>query len=815
MQNTSTKYKDLIKQSGRTFQAKIICTLPDSTQITLTDKDIMQNSLKISSATSSEGSFDVGCAVIGELDFEIDNSNGTYTNDSFDGAVFDVRIGLVTEQKYDGTITVEWLRKGIYTAEEITVCEKYISITAYDHMALFDRDFADVNVSCPCTLAKLLQSVCNFCGVSYQSLQFANSGYVVQNKEQIDESTSCRDIISYIAQLACSYAKIDVTGRLVLSWYSDTGIAINERQKLNGSVTVTGVQLTDATADDSVYQLGTTDYCLIMDSNPLVQGDSALYSSIWTERLIGTTLTPFEASVLSDPSIETGDIVTIYDLHGNSYKTPITSLTYQLDGKMHISCDAETINEKQRSKSSLSAKIVAAAKKNTAQQISEYAVRAQQFNELTANSMGFYQTIEEQDDGSQIIYQHDKPNLSESQTIWKKSVDTLSVSTDGGKTYSGFDKDGNAVLQVLAVEGIVADWITTGSLDGNLIKANTVDGKSIKANAITTDKIQAGAVTSSTIAAKAITTDKIAANAVTATEIASQTITATELAAGAVTANKISTGAVTSTKIESGAVTTDKIDVGAIIANKIAANAVTADKIQAEAVTADKIAANTITGDRIKAGAINTDNIATGAITSGKIKANAVTSTSIAANAVTTDKIQANAITADKIATNTITANKIASGAVNTAELAADAVTASKINTGAITADKIAANAVTADKIQANAITADKIAAGAITANTITTGTLKSSNSSNPTSFNLSTGQLISSNSNGAKVRLYNGTLSVSNGTAYSNVVTSNVNGSILTVNDARLDTVYMGSNKLSLKTMTVNGNTIKYVAWE
>lgn len=99
-------------------------------------------------------------------------------------------------------------------------------------------------------------------------------------------------------------------------------------------------------------------------------------------------------------------------------------------------------------------------------QMSNYNTRQKQFSELTANAMGYYQTEISQDDGSVICYQHDKPLLSDSMVIWKKSVDTLSVSTDGGKTWTGLDKDGNAVLKVIAAEGIIADWIQAGTLQG-------------------------------------------------------------------------------------------------------------------------------------------------------------------------------------------------------------------------------------------------------------------------------------------------------------------------------------------------------------
>lgn len=91
---------------------------------------------------------------------------------------------------------------------------------------------------------------------------------------------------------------------------------------------------------------------------------------------------------------------------------------------------------------------------------------ANKFAELTANAMGFYQTEEKQSDGTIIYYQHDKPKLEDSMVIWKKSLDSFAVSTDGGKTWKGLDKDGNAVLQVISAVGIIADYIKAGTLSG-------------------------------------------------------------------------------------------------------------------------------------------------------------------------------------------------------------------------------------------------------------------------------------------------------------------------------------------------------------
>lgn len=484
MQNTSALYKELIKQSGRMFRAKIAVAFPDGSSAELTDENIMQNSFVITTGTSDEGSFSIGNAIIGQLDIELDNSDGRYDNMTFEDAEFDTRVALIVRQSYDNTLTPEWLRKGIFTVEEVTVDENYIKITAFDNMSKLDKPFSDVNVTFPITLKSLFQTICSACSLPYDTPDIGT--ITVGKNHEIPEGASCRDVISYIAQLACRFVYADVTGTIKMGWYRDTGYIIDERQKLSGSVTISGVQLTDT--GDIAHRLGTVSYCLMIDDNPLATSADALSDSVWRNDLIGMTLTPFEAEVLSDPALEAGDIVTVSDLHGNTYCTPVTNLIYRLDSKMTVSCDAETVKEKQRTSCSPSAKIVAQASRKMNRKISEYDVRAKQFSSLTANAMGFYQTEQQQDDGSVIVYQHDKPLLADSQVIWKKSRDSFAVSSDGGATWRGMDSSGNAVLNILAAVGIVADWLRVGSSVGGWViesgGLSSADG-SIKINSIT------------------------------------------------------------------------------------------------------------------------------------------------------------------------------------------------------------------------------------------------------------------------------------------------------------------------------------------
>lgn len=511
MQNTSSVYKDLVSQSGRTFQAKVICTFSDNTQKIFTDSDIMQNGLKINDAVSNEGSFDVGCAIINELVLALDNSRKQLSNINFSGASFDVRIGLVVEQKYDGTTKTEWIKKGIYYTEEITESENFISIVAYDAMAKFDKPY-NSSLKFPQMLLSIFSDACTACGVPYASLNFPNNTFYVQSKDFIDESATYRDIISYVAQLACCFVRVDVDGMVHMRWYEDTNREISDRQKISGGITVTCALITTAEEESQTYIIGHSGYAVNIEDNPLAQGSVNTLSQAFADNILERVITPFEGQMLSDPSIEAGDIVTIYDYSGNAHRVPITSITFNIDSKMQIACDAETFNEKNRSGANQSATIIAMAKKQTEIQLYEYDIRVQQMNQLATNAMGYYETVEPQDDGSIICYMHDKENLSESQTIWKKTVDGIFISTDGGKTYvAGVDKNGNAVLRVLATEGIVADWIKTGQLDGKLIKADTINGNAIKVNTLSGEAIKAGTLSASKITTGILNGDLIKA----------------------------------------------------------------------------------------------------------------------------------------------------------------------------------------------------------------------------------------------------------------------------------------------------------------
>lgn len=88
--------------------------------------------------------------------------------------------------------------------------------------------------------------------------------------------------------------------------------------------------------------------------------------------------------------------------------------------------------------------------------------------------MGLFRGQELQSDGSYIYYQSNKPitvdengkcHFEENSVVYKSGAEGFFVSTDGGESFtSGFDAQGNAVVNVLSAIGITFDWAKGGTI---------------------------------------------------------------------------------------------------------------------------------------------------------------------------------------------------------------------------------------------------------------------------------------------------------------------------------------------------------------
>ena len=483
MINTSIEYQKAMSEN-HFFTARVICTLKDGTKLKFDETNLRADGVKISDAVSSTSNFEIGTAITNQLTLSIYNENDAFSDYDFTNAEMKVWIGLKLES---GT---EWLKKGVFIASDPTTTPDVITIKALDNMSKFDKIY-DGELAFPATLQKIIRYCCANCGVLPANSVFDNYQYEVHtNPFQTSENVTYRAIIAYCALLAGCYARCNADGRLELKWYDRNAFdSINGITEENSSywhihrfsslsvntedILITGIRVTAADSEDETgdikgetYLCGTEGYVLDISGNPLIEaGRAKEIAEYLATKVVGMKFRAFDASVEGNPAWEAGDAVVLTDRKGNSYYSYITNVSYNIGNYANISCGAEPAERHSADRYEEINKIVSDIKKNAQKELTKYEKFLEQLNSLATNAMGYYETQEKQNDGSTIMYMHDKPDLKDSTVVYKKTIDGFFWSKDGGRTWtSGIDKDGNAVLNVIAATGIRGDWIDADSI---------------------------------------------------------------------------------------------------------------------------------------------------------------------------------------------------------------------------------------------------------------------------------------------------------------------------------------------------------------
>ena len=244
-------------------------------------------------------------------------------------------------------------------------------------------------------------------------------------------------------------------------------------KSINGTdINVTGIQITaKKDSADEKYLYGTNTYALEIKDNPLIQIDTMQQVAKHIgDKIINKPFRPMGISVQGNPAIEAGDVAVVSPKTTFSYTTVITDTTFSLFAAQSISSTAETPTAKTFTHYGAATKLLEAARNYTDQEMSAYDLVVQQMSQLAANTLGFHETKIIQDDGSVIVYRHDKRKLSESKIVYKSGIDGFFVTRSyTGKDSTtvwkaGFDSNGNAALNILSVIGIHWDWAYGGTL---------------------------------------------------------------------------------------------------------------------------------------------------------------------------------------------------------------------------------------------------------------------------------------------------------------------------------------------------------------
>lgn len=211
-----------------------------------------------------------------------------------------------------------------------------ISISSLDRMRKFDTiadDFLDSLVY-PKSLESIFSDLCNFVGVPRATISFMNSSRIFNEAPMRTENVSAREVLGWIAEASCSYARMTRDGEVELTWFGVDNTTIPMNQYFSIDIAefevskIDKLQIAGTETDiGAIIGEGVNGY-QIMD-NPYLYGANdteirILGVPIYNRLTNYESFSPIVANAVCDWSIQAGDIIKI-ELKGKTYRLPIYS----------------------------------------------------------------------------------------------------------------------------------------------------------------------------------------------------------------------------------------------------------------------------------------------------------------------------------------------------------------------------------------------------------------------------------------------------------------------------------------------------------
>lgn len=581
-------------------------------KIPISDSELWANGFEVNDSTSSNGTFTIGALIAGKLKIKLNNIYEDYSKYDFDKASV---TAYVSKSFSDGTS--EKLKIGEYRVSETSYDGSLITLTCLDNINNFNREY-DSNLSYPTAAYEVVRDACIKCDVPFTMARFDNSDYVINEIPSDNQKLTYGQVIAYILQLSGLWGKCGHDGELLIEWYdmsqfgsqnynggtfstkttpysdgdsvdggkftdyssgdsADGGTFTEARNYHNiytqkdlnvatDDVVITGVKVTVTSKENKAKDVnalaGKEGYVVSISDNPFISADKAqTIANYIFKKIGGMRFRPLDATLLSNPLIESGDVALVTDRKQNTYSCFISNRTFTVGSGTKISCDAENALRNSADKFSNETKAIVQARKVAQAQLSAYDKQMQLLTQLMSQSLGLFKTEQVQEDGSIIYIMHNKADLNSSNIQWKMTANGMAVSSDYGKTWkAGIDKDGNAVFNIMSAIGINFDWAHGGTL--TLGGENNVSGvqyvKDAKGKTLVTLDNRGLTLDSSV----KIAWDNVADTTAKVTQITKDTVTTSYVNALDVKAGSVDAEDITGTTITGKNIVGGTIDIG-------------------------------------------------------------------------------------------------------------------------------------------------------------------------------------------------------------------------------------------------------------
>ena len=490
MINVSNEFREVMK-TRRDFLQYANITFKDGRTINLGPKDFALSNNSITDAAGMN-TLPLGAAIAKSIQLEIINDKEQFAD--YDFLMAEIHLTL----KLQLSSTIESVNKGTYTVITPETYGSTIIIEAVDDMYKADKEYA-TKLKFPATTGEMYRDICERKEFMMGSSTFLHDDFVVKAKP---EGMTERQILGYIAMIACGNARFDVDGFLKIQTYNFGRYAApimsadrkyildaNRKQILGvwgkknkahdlknffsnmkvgtDDIIITGIKtVVDENSENSNEIMEGNEGYVISISNPLITGEEKKVVSWLANELIGVRFRKFSGDHTADPTIEFMDLAYITSTRGdkrNTYMTVITDVVFNVFGYTSLSNSANDTLRNSSKYTSEATKAYVNAKNDSIKQLGNYESILQQITKLISQGSGMYLTPVEQEDGSIIYYMHDKPTIEESGYTCYWTSNGIIASLDGGTTWA-VDKNGNALFNIITARGLIFDWLRGGTM---------------------------------------------------------------------------------------------------------------------------------------------------------------------------------------------------------------------------------------------------------------------------------------------------------------------------------------------------------------
>jgi hypothetical protein len=321
---STTAFGTLIQQDSRTF--KCLLTYGETSITTV-------RSIKFTGGSEGEDDFSLGSTMSQYIEVTIPGKGLVV-----EGTEMLLQIGMDVNGK------TEYIPMGYFTAGKPKKADDQITFTAYDRMMNTERTFS-MNGTTTNTVA-VLKQIADITGVPV-----VTSGLIAISIK-VPKGYSCREVLSYVAQLYGAFAVCNRIGQIELHTYVDSAYKIGAGRywgnfehndyafNVTRLVCTTGEDKNGASISITAGS-GTRSISL---SNPFMT--QAVLNKILAS-FKNFSYMPGTLKMLGDPRLDPWDILTVADLSGNTYKVPIMKLEWEYDGGLTYSVEAVGLSEEE------------------------------------------------------------------------------------------------------------------------------------------------------------------------------------------------------------------------------------------------------------------------------------------------------------------------------------------------------------------------------------------------------------------------------------------------------------------------------------